>query len=219
MALTPSTDVVSIWDLQGSEAEDARIARYESLVGHSVADYLAHEEDGGLVAQTTGGGGGGKNEAVAKPAELPRLDYLIGCQYDAASGRLLLLGGTKSGGAHLFELNAYGMAGAAGRGGPSSGRAPTGDGVRHVHSLAGGHADAVRCFHMSRGASQVLTGGEDGRLCAWGDPSSTAAAAMAGSSSDGAQGIEASGALPLVGGPAKKEKKAKERPRPYDKPK
>ena len=250
-----STDVVSTWSLETAE----RLALHDTLVGHKAADYLAHEEDGGLGGGggAASGGGGSSSKAGARPQIqrlLPPLDYLAGCHWNAAAGRLLLLGGTKSGEAHVLELPSE-LPSSASAGQGARGEAPTGGGggsgisggssgisggssgisggdggdggdggggggggggalVRHLHALGGGHADVMRCFYVLGGSgnSGIVTGGDDGRLCAWGEASSEAAGAAAGEEAATASG---------GGGPRSKMKEKKDkagRAKPYDRP-
>lgn len=73
----------------------------------------------------------------------------MGCQYDALANRLYLLAGEHSGTLHLLAVERDAVVALASlRGG-----------------AAGGHVSDVRCFHW--GATTLLTGGEDARLCAW----------------------------------------------------
>ena len=72
-----------------------------------------------------------------------------------------------------------------------------------MHALSGGHTDVVRCFHIGSGGTSILTGGEDTKLCAWGEPQAAASAAVA--------------AGEVAAGPSKKKEK-QGRAKPYDKP-
>lgn len=80
------------------------------------------------------------------------IDFLVGCQWDAAQQLLWLLAGDHSGTVHLLRVDA--------------------DSLEVAQSLrpspAGGHTSGVRAFHWAPGS--LLTGGEDGRLCLWGEP-------------------------------------------------
>lgn len=190
-----STDVVSLWSLEKAE----RLSLLDTLVGHKAADYLEHEEDGGLSRAQAGG---------SAHAALPSLDFVSGCQWDATTGRLLMLGGCKRGAAHLFELSApKAAAAAAGEGGATGEDAPPPalSSVRPLHALPGGHgghSDVVRCFVAGRGADSLISGGDDGRLCAW-----------SGTASGGSEAAASGGPL------SKKDKKDKpSRAKPYDKP-
>ena len=187
-----STDVVSTWELAAPETDLARLSLHDTLVGHRAADYLEHENDGGLAATAASGGSGG-----AEASRLPFLDCLVGCHWDARTARLLLVGGCKSGATHLYELGGGGGDGKSGSGGVG--------GVRHVHALSGGHTDVVRCFHIGAGCTSILTGGEDAKLCAWGEPQAAASDAAA------------TGEAAAAAGPSKKKEK-QGRAKPYDKP-
>ena len=84
-----STDVVQLWDLDAAE----RLAVYDGLVGHSAADHLAETEVGA------------RDAAAASAVHLPvPVDFIAGCEWDARTRTLMMLGGDKSGGAHLFAL-------------------------------------------------------------------------------------------------------------------
>mmetsp|Transcript_31902 Transcript_31902/g.74347 ORF Transcript_31902/g.74347 Transcript_31902/m.74347 type:complete len:385 (-) Transcript_31902:247-1401(-) len=88
-------------------------------------------------------------------ADEDAIDYLIGCEWDPASQRLLLLAGDYSGTVHIFAVESTTVVAL------QSLRASLGGG----HSAGGGHADTVRCFHW--GCSSLVTAGEDARICMW----------------------------------------------------
>jgi len=104
------------------------------------------------------------------------LDYLIDCTYDIATDRLLLFAGTFSGDVSVLQLSSHG--------------------VVPMLALRSGHNEVVRSCRWHSPSGTAVTGGEDGRLCLWGNaaaapavapaisgPSSAAAAAAAASSS------------------------------------
>jgi len=92
-----------------------------------------------------------EEDAPAAAAASDGIDFLIGCQWDSAAQQLWLLAGEHSGSVHLLHVNA--------------------DSLEVVQSLRpstqGGHNSGVRAFHWGR--ASLLTGGEDGRLCLWGE--------------------------------------------------
>jgi len=76
------------------------------------------------------------------------LDYLVDCFYSAASGELLLLGGSHSGEGRLLGV--------------------TPEDVSVVGACKGGHSATVRCATSNvGGGGRFVTGGEDSRLSAW----------------------------------------------------
>jgi len=82
------------------------------------------------------------------------VSYCCGCAWDARNGTLVVLAGTQDG-----TLGAWPVT-------PSTG------GTVDVHPpaalFAGGHTDVVRAATwLGAGASTLVTGGEDGRLCVW----------------------------------------------------
>ena len=98
-------------------------------------------------------------------AELAKVDYLIGCQYDAVLERLTLAAGTAEGAVGIFPIS----------------KSKTKAKIKIKapdHVCCGGHRTVVRAceFHNARrgggggggGAHrQLVTAGEDGRVCVW----------------------------------------------------
>jgi hypothetical protein len=77
-------------------------------------------------------------------------DYLVSARWDAGGDVVRLLAGGAGGELHLARV---------GRGGAAL-----------VDSMAGGgHAAVVRAAAWAEGGGTLYTGGEDGRLCAWGE--------------------------------------------------
>jgi WD40 repeat protein len=100
------------------------------------------------------------------------VDYLIGCQYDAVGGQLLLAAGCNDGTAALWPLHRRRrqQQGGGGGGAGSSGGVEVG---APVLALRGGHPNAVvRAMQVvlpgARGAPVIVTGGEDAGVCLWG---------------------------------------------------
>ena len=96
-------------------------------------------------------------------------DYLIRCEWDAASQQLWLLAGTQGGAVAAFPVAD-----------PAGVDAPLRLGPPGL-LLAGGHGDVVRAveWRPERGVHRgALTGGEDSRLCAWAPPQADEPAAM-----------------------------------------
>ena len=126
-----STDVVSTWDLAAGDCLGVR----DNLVAHKADDFLLGE------ARSRERGADGR---------LP-IDFVVGVHWDAASSRLVLVGGDQGGAVHVFEIGA-------------ATAPPT-----PLQSLkaGSGHVDAVRCFRFGAGLASITTGGEDGRLCSW----------------------------------------------------
>ena len=224
-----STDIVQLWDLDAAE----RIASLDTLVRHESADHLAETEVGARdAAAAAGASGGGSGRHAMVP-----FDFVAGCAWEAHTHTLWMLGGDKSGAAHIFTLPPTTLP--VSRLTRTTSTAPTGgeDGgddadvelpppasvqgpVVHALSLparsgGGAHDDSVRCFHLggsSEGPVAILTGGEDGRVAAWARPEPRATLQVA-----------AAGAAAAVGGsgPGKAAKDAKAIKRaatPYERP-
>lgn len=84
------------------------------------------------------------------------VDYLVGCQYVAANDTLFLVAGSSDGSAAVFPVAT------PGGGGQNSGplfAAP-------LACLRGAHEDVVRCMLLGPG-DEVMTGGEDSKICLW----------------------------------------------------
>ncbi|KAI9313029.1 WD40-repeat-containing domain protein [Dichotomocladium elegans] len=78
-----------------------------------------------------------------------QVDYAIDCSYDPNTQRFYLLTGNYSGDVQILHVN-------VGQ-------------VQHCQTLkaAGGHTDVVRAVYWNHQTQSILTGGEDGRMCAW----------------------------------------------------
>ncbi|KAI8142520.1 WD40-repeat-containing domain protein [Fennellomyces sp. T-0311] len=77
------------------------------------------------------------------------IGYAIDCSYDVATQRFYLITGNAEGDVQLLHVNV--------------------GHVQHCQTLKapGGHTDIVRAFHWNHQTQSILTGGEDGRMCAW----------------------------------------------------
>jgi hypothetical protein len=103
------------------------------------------------------------------------VDYLVGCEWDAAAQRLLLAAGTSVGAAALFPVAEPRALGRALVFGPPAAL------------LLGEHDDVVRAVVRPGGAGPLLlSGGEDARICVWSAEGAGAGAGAASSGSDGA---------------------------------
>lgn len=203
-----SVDTLSTWDLAASE----RLASYADLGGHTSADYLA-ADDGGSAARV----------AAASAA----IEFVVGCHWDEPASRLLLLGGVRNGAAHLFEVPTEGMATTLPGGGlrllrslPRAGGAASG--IAAASSAEVGDA-SIRCFHYGR-EGVLVTGAEDGVLCAWAAPGAGPGAAPrsappATTTSVASPSVEAAAAPALQHTKASRAtKKEEKRAKPYGKP-
>ena len=166
-----SVETLSVWDL----VSGARLQSYDSIRRQPDDDDDAADADDAdapprVTANGGGGGGtGGSGEAfgamgvwsstrgppppsAAAEYVADGVDFVVGCHWDEARGRLLLLGGEHGGGVHLLHAAADGA-------------------VARVDTLrggvGGGHVSGVRCFDWAEPPGAVITGGEDGRICAW----------------------------------------------------
>ncbi|KAI7854612.1 WD40-repeat-containing domain protein [Circinella umbellata] len=77
------------------------------------------------------------------------IGYAIDCSYDKETQRFYLITGNIDGDVQLLHVNV--------------------NHVQHCQTLKapGGHSDIVRAFHWNHSTQSILTGGEDGRMCAW----------------------------------------------------
>ncbi|CEP09682.1 hypothetical protein [Parasitella parasitica] len=77
------------------------------------------------------------------------VDYAIDCSYDPIAQRFYLITGDNSGTVDFFHVN-IGQ-------------------LQHCQQLrvTGGHSDVVRSLYWHHPTQSILSGGEDGRLCAW----------------------------------------------------
>ncbi|KAI7897698.1 WD40-repeat-containing domain protein [Cokeromyces recurvatus] len=77
------------------------------------------------------------------------VDYAIDCNYDPINQRFYLITGNNTGTVDFFHVN-IGQ-------------------LQHCQQLkmSGGHTDVVRSLYWNHPTQSILTGGEDGRLCAW----------------------------------------------------
>ncbi|KAL9553359.1 hypothetical protein PS6_003961 [Mucor atramentarius] len=80
---------------------------------------------------------------------LTPVDYAIDCSYDPVAQRFYLITGDNSGTVDFFHVN-IGQ-------------------LQHCQQLKvdGSHSDVVRSLYWNHSTQSILTGGEDGRLCAW----------------------------------------------------
>ncbi|OBZ84610.1 WD repeat-containing protein 89 [Choanephora cucurbitarum] len=81
--------------------------------------------------------------------QLTEIDYAIDCSYDPITQRFYLVTGNNSGTVDFFHVN-IGQ-------------------LQHCQQLKmpNSHSDVVRSLYWNHPTQSVLTGGEDGRLCAW----------------------------------------------------
>ncbi|KAI8343397.1 WD40-repeat-containing domain protein [Chlamydoabsidia padenii] len=81
--------------------------------------------------------------------QLDGVDFAIDCNYDSNSQRLYLETGSNSGSISIFHVNI--------------------DELQLCQTLQaqGGHTDVVRSLYWNHGTQSILTGGEDGIMCAW----------------------------------------------------
>ncbi|KAL1930797.1 hypothetical protein VTP01DRAFT_10959 [Rhizomucor pusillus] len=77
------------------------------------------------------------------------VEYAITCSYDPFSRRFYLITGNNSGQVQLFHVNIGELQ------------------LCQVLEAPGGHSDIVRAFYWNHQTQSILTGGEDGRMCAW----------------------------------------------------
>jgi len=113
-----------------------------------------------------------------KTSEYNNINYVVDCLYHKASQRLFLVGGTHCGRMEILHFNL--------------------DVIEPYFTLSGGHSSIVRCiaFH----GECLLTGGEDGMVCAW--------MAVQGTDADNKSLVNASKK-------AKRKQKRKEKKKPY----
>ncbi|KAG2201658.1 hypothetical protein INT47_003884 [Mucor saturninus] len=80
---------------------------------------------------------------------LTPVKYAIDCSYDPATQRFYLITGSNTGSVDFFHVNVGQL--------------------QHCQQLniQGGHSDVVRSLYWNHATQSILTGGEDGRLCAW----------------------------------------------------
>ena len=80
---------------------------------------------------------------------LTSVDYAIDCSYDPIAQRFYLITGDNSGTVDFFHVNVGQL--------------------QYCQQLkvAGSHSDIVRSLYWNHSTQSILTGGEDGRLCAW----------------------------------------------------
>lgn len=75
------------------------------------------------------------------------LDYFVGGMWLEEAARLVVVGGSHSGELHLLDCS--------------------GNELKLMKSLSGGHSSTVRCFQWDAVGGALLTGGEDGQLLQW----------------------------------------------------
>jgi hypothetical protein len=105
----------------------------------------------------------------AGQALAPGLDYLIGCEYNAAADQLWLLAGNNSGGVGFFPVAEPRQGGSA--------QPPPAQQQQQQQPLFGppaavlagdAHSDVVRSLLWPGAAGSLcLTGGEDSKICVW----------------------------------------------------
>ncbi|KAG1050917.1 hypothetical protein G6F43_006845 [Rhizopus delemar] len=81
---------------------------------------------------------------------LTQVDYAVDCSYDPISSRFYLITGSNTGTVDFFHVN-IGQ-------------------LQHCQQLSVGdlgHSDVVRSLFWNHPTQSILTGGEDGKLCAW----------------------------------------------------
>ena len=165
----------------------------EKLWARSGVESLHLWEWAAACSEEAAGGGGALGEAgnardqltaaaaacPAGQALAPGLDYLVGCEYDAAADRLWCLAGTNGGAVGFFPV-VEPASGAAAAAAAQGGAAPPLFGPPAAALPAGGggaHTDVVRSVLWPGAAGGTcLTGGEDSKICVW----STSHAAAAG---------------------------------------
>ena len=103
----------------------------------------------------------------------PGVDYLVGCEYNAAADQLWVMAGNNAGAVGFFpvvEPPAAGQQPAAGDGAATAAQqAPLfGAPAAALPSGAGAHGDVVRSVLWPGAAGGMcLSGGEDSKVCAW----------------------------------------------------
>ncbi|KAI9279292.1 WD40-repeat-containing domain protein [Sporodiniella umbellata] len=78
---------------------------------------------------------------------LTQADYAIDCSYDPTTSRFYLITGSNTGTVDFFHVNVGQL--------------------QHCQQLKTGHSDVVRSLFWNHPTQSILTGGEDGKLCAW----------------------------------------------------
>ncbi|KAJ2784910.1 ferroxidase fet3 [Coemansia javaensis] len=101
------------------------------------------------------------------------VDYIVKCEYNAASQRLYMVAGTNDGDIQLLHVGAASM--------------------EHIQRLSSGHSGVVRGFAWDLDAGWAASGGEDGCL-AWWSRASQAQPAAAGPGPSRSPGTAAAGA-------------------------
>jgi len=149
-----SVETLSIWSLQ----QGVRLQHFDQI-RRDPADEEAHPAAAAASASAASAAA-----AAAAVAALPHatpadgIDFLVGCQWDEAAQKLCLVAGEHGGTAHLLRVEEDALTVESTlRPGPH-----------------GGHSSGVRSFLW--GPASLLTGGEDGRLCLWGETNSELAA-------------------------------------------
>ncbi|CAO3613549.1 unnamed protein product [Cunninghamella blakesleeana] len=77
------------------------------------------------------------------------IDYAIDCNYDPIAQRLYLLTGDNNGSVQIFHVNLDSLQ------------------LCQTLQVPGGHSDVVRSIYWNHNTHSILTGGEDGKMCAW----------------------------------------------------
>ncbi|SAL99228.1 hypothetical protein [Absidia glauca] len=81
--------------------------------------------------------------------QLDGVDFAIDCNYDPNSQRLYLETGSNSGSIGIFHVNIDELQ------------------LCQVLQAQGGHTDVVRSLYWNHATQSILSGGEDGIMCAW----------------------------------------------------
>ena len=107
----------------------------------------------------------------------PGLDYLIGCEYNAAANQLWLLAGNNSGAVGFYPVSEP-PAGTVQQQQQQAGAQPAPLFGHPQAALPGGsHTDVVRSVLWPGAAGSLcLTGGEDSKICVWSTQPQAAAA-------------------------------------------
>ena len=135
-----SVETLSVWSLQ----QGVRLQHFDQIRREPEEEEAAPAAPAALLAAAP---------PPPAPSAADGIDFLVGCQWDAAAQKLSLVAGEHGGTAHLLRVEADALTVEASlRPGPH-----------------GGHSSGVRSFLW--GGASLLTGGEDGRLCLWGEPS------------------------------------------------
>lgn len=112
----------------------------ESLKLYSARDSICRRDSGQQLRNIL------SQQVEANVGAACRVDYLVDCIWDSTSNQLLLLAGSASGDASVFQVGEID--------------------ISPVYHLGGGHQGVVRAWGRLS-SSTFLTAGEDARLCEW----------------------------------------------------